>query len=82
MGMGEPLANYSAFGRLIEMLNAKDGFGLSARSMTVSTAGLIPGIERLSGESCRSGWPSRSTPPTINYAINWCRSIKNTRWTN
>jgi 23S rRNA (adenine2503-C2)-methyltransferase len=37
------------------MLNAKEGFGLSARSMTVSTAGLIPGIERLSGEKLQVG---------------------------
>ena len=55
MGMGEPLANYSAVWQAIEMLNAKDGFGLSARSMTVSTAGLIPGIERLSGEKLQVG---------------------------
>ncbi|HEU5265190.1 MAG TPA: 23S rRNA (adenine(2503)-C(2))-methyltransferase RlmN [Jatrophihabitans sp.] len=49
MGMGEPLAN---FGRLAAALRriidpAPDGFGLSRRSVTVSTVGLVPGIERL-----------------------------------
>jgi 23S rRNA (adenine2503-C2)-methyltransferase len=48
MGMGEPLANYdqtlAALGRLHEH------FGLSARRLTVSTVGIVPGIRRLSAE--------------------------------
>ncbi len=55
MGMGEPLANYDALWQAIEMLNSPDGFGLSARSMTVSTAGMLPGIKRLSGEKLQVG---------------------------
>jgi 23S rRNA (adenine2503-C2)-methyltransferase len=55
MGMGEPFANYNALWQAIEMLNSPEGFGLSARSMTVSTAGLIPGIKRLSGEKLQVG---------------------------
>ena len=55
MGMGEPLANYSALWQAIKMLNSPDGFGLSARSMTISTAGFIPGIKRLSGEKLQIG---------------------------
>jgi 23S rRNA (adenine2503-C2)-methyltransferase len=55
MGMGEPLVNYGALWQAIEMLNSPDGFGLSARSMTISTAGLIPGIERLSNEKLQVG---------------------------
>ena len=55
MGMGEPLSNYDALWQAIEMLNSPDGFGLSARSMTISTAGLIPGIKRLSGEKLQVG---------------------------
>jgi len=55
MGMGEPLANYDALRQAIEMLNSPDGFGLSARSMTISTSGLIPGIKRLSGEKLQVG---------------------------
>ena len=55
MGMGEPLANYDALWQAIEMLNSKDGFGLSARSMTISTSGLVPGIKRLGGEKLQVG---------------------------
>jgi 23S rRNA (adenine2503-C2)-methyltransferase len=55
MGMGEPFANYNALWQAIEMLNSPEGFGLSARSMTVSTAGLIPGIKRLSSEKLQVG---------------------------
>jgi 23S rRNA (adenine2503-C2)-methyltransferase len=55
MGMGEPLANYDALWQAIEILNSPDGFGLGARSMTISTAGLIPGIKRLSAEKLQVG---------------------------
>ncbi len=50
MGMGEPLANYDVLMRAIDILNSPDGLSIGARSMTVSTAGLVPGIERFSGE--------------------------------
>ena len=55
MGMGEPFANYGALWQAVEMLNAPQGFGLSARSMTISTAGLVPGIKKLSGEKLQVG---------------------------
>lgn len=52
MGMGEPLANYnrvvSAVRRIVEA--PPDGFGISARSVTVSTVGLAPAIRRLADE--------------------------------
>jgi 23S rRNA (adenine2503-C2)-methyltransferase len=51
MGMGEPLANYEATLESIRILNDPRGFGLGARSFTVSTVGIIPGIRRLSQES-------------------------------
>ena len=57
MGMGEPLANYNrvreAIRRMIEEM------GMSARSITVSTVGMVPGIRRLADE----GWP-------LNLAIS------------
>ncbi len=55
MGMGEPLANYNALWQAIEMLNSPEGLGLGARRMTISTAGLVPGIERLSREKLQVG---------------------------
>jgi 23S rRNA (adenine2503-C2)-methyltransferase len=52
MGMGEPLANYSAvLGSLRRMTDpVPDGIGISQRSITVSTVGLVPAIGRLAGE--------------------------------
>jgi len=52
MGMGEPLANYNrvlaAVRRIIAP--APQGFGISARSVTVSTVGLAPAIRKLADE--------------------------------
>lgn len=52
MGMGEPLANYSAVLTAVRRFVAPqpDGFGVSARNVTVSTVGLVPAIDRLAGE--------------------------------
>jgi 23S rRNA (adenine2503-C2)-methyltransferase len=47
MGMGEPLANVDVTARAVWWLTDDAGFGLSARSITVSTVGLVPGIRRL-----------------------------------
>ena len=48
MGMGEPLANYSAVTRAIRILNAPWGLGIGARKITISTVGLPTAIEKLS----------------------------------
>jgi 23S rRNA (adenine2503-C2)-methyltransferase len=48
MGMGEPLANYDATWTAVERFHRD--FGISARRITVSTVGIVPGIERLAGE--------------------------------
>ena len=52
MGMGEPLANYAAVIGAIRTLVAPgpDGFGMSARGITVSTVGLVPRILQLADE--------------------------------
>jgi 23S rRNA (adenine2503-C2)-methyltransferase len=50
MGMGEPMANYDRWWAAVERLHDPQGFNLGARSMTVSTVGLVPGIKRLAGE--------------------------------
>jgi len=52
MGMGEPLANYSAvIGAVRRIVDpAPAGLGLAQRHVTVSTVGLVPAIERLSAE--------------------------------
>jgi len=50
MGIGEPLDNYDNVMKAIRILNDKDAFNIGARRITLSTCGIIPGIERLSGE--------------------------------
>nr|WP_255491814.1 MULTISPECIES: 23S rRNA (adenine(2503)-C(2))-methyltransferase RlmN [unclassified Actinotalea] len=52
MGMGEPLANYRVVVDAVRrfVAPAPDGFGLSARNVTVSTVGLVPAIDKLAKE--------------------------------
>ena len=51
MGMGEPFHNYEAVMQAIQILNHEKGFRLGARRFTISTVGLIPGIERFTQEN-------------------------------
>ncbi|MDD5730271.1 MAG: 23S rRNA (adenine(2503)-C(2))-methyltransferase RlmN [Candidatus Omnitrophica bacterium] len=50
MGMGEPLDNYDNVLKAIRIINAEYGFNIGARRITVSTCGIVPAINRLSGE--------------------------------
>lgn len=52
MGMGEPLANYNRVVAAVKRIIAPppEGFGISARSVTVSTVGLAPAIRKLADE--------------------------------
>ncbi len=45
MGMGEPMANFDAVWESVERLHGD--FGISARHLTISTVGLLPGIRLL-----------------------------------
>ena len=47
MGMGEPLMNWKAVDVALTILNDPKGFGIGARHITVSTVGVLPGIEAL-----------------------------------
>src|SRR5213078_1614744 len=47
MGMGEPLANLDALLEALETAGAKDGLGIGARHVTISTVGLPAKIRRL-----------------------------------
>ncbi|MBL8966160.1 MAG: 23S rRNA (adenine(2503)-C(2))-methyltransferase RlmN [Spirochaetaceae bacterium] len=44
MGMGEPLLNLGAVRKAVAILTDPEGIGLSARKVTISTCGLVPGI--------------------------------------
>jgi 23S rRNA (adenine2503-C2)-methyltransferase len=52
MGMGEPLANYKAVVQTIRNITSPnpDGLGISARSVTLSTVGLVNGVEKFTEE--------------------------------
>ena len=52
MGMGEPMGNYKAIMSAVRQISAMppEGFGISARNITVSTVGVVPGIRRLAQE--------------------------------
>ncbi|MBI5413328.1 23S rRNA (adenine(2503)-C(2))-methyltransferase RlmN [Candidatus Peregrinibacteria bacterium] len=59
MGMGEPFLNYENVMNAIRTLNDADCLGIAARHITVSTSGIIPGIERFMEE-----------PLQINLAVS------------
>ena len=53
MGMGEPLDNYEQVVKAIRMMEDEFGLGLSGRKITLSTVGLLPGLERIFSEGIR-----------------------------
>jgi 23S rRNA (adenine2503-C2)-methyltransferase len=50
MGMGEPFLNYKATMTAIDRLNNPDGFNFGARRITISTVGIVPGIQKFTSE--------------------------------
>ncbi len=59
MGMGEPFLNYENVLAAIKILNNKDGLNIGARHISISTAGIVEGIDKLAQE-----------PLQINLAIS------------
>ncbi len=59
MGMGEPLANYPRLARALGIMTSEWAMGISPRRITVSTVGLVPGMERLLAEF-----------PSVNLAVS------------
>jgi 23S rRNA (adenine2503-C2)-methyltransferase len=53
MGMGEPLLNLQAVMKAVRFMADPAGLGVPFRRITVSTSGVIPGIEKLARESVR-----------------------------
>jgi 23S rRNA (adenine2503-C2)-methyltransferase len=51
MGTGEPMDNYDNVIKAIRIMNSSAGLNIGARRITISTSGIIPGIERLSSQS-------------------------------
>jgi 23S rRNA (adenine2503-C2)-methyltransferase len=50
MGMGEPLHNYDNTMKALRMLHSEHGLAVSPRRVTLSTVGIVPGLERLAHE--------------------------------
>lgn len=53
MGQGEPLLNYDAVMRALTIILDSKGLGISPKHATLSTSGIVPGIERLATEKAR-----------------------------
>ena len=50
MGMGEPFLNYDNTLAAVDILNSDDGLNFGERRITISTVGIVPGIERFAAE--------------------------------
>lgn len=53
MGQGEPLLNFDAVIAALRIMLDPEGIGLSPRHVTLSTSGIVPGIERIAAEKVR-----------------------------
>jgi 23S rRNA (adenine2503-C2)-methyltransferase len=53
MGQGEPLLNYDNVMAALRILLDPEGVGLSPKHVTLSTSGIVPGIERMAAEAVR-----------------------------
>ncbi len=53
MGQGEPLLNFESVMSALRILLDEEGVGLSPKRVTLSTSGIVPGIERLARENIR-----------------------------
>ena len=68
MGQGEPFANYDASIEALRRINAELGLGIGARHITLSSCGIIGGIERFARE-----------PEQFTLAISLHSAIQETR---
>ncbi len=53
MGMGEPMENYDAVVKAIQIFHAEEGLNISQRRITVSTVGVVEGIHKLAKEELK-----------------------------
>ena len=53
MGQGEPLLNYEPVMAAVRILLDPEGMGISPKHVTLSTSGIVPGIEKLAQEKVR-----------------------------
>jgi 23S rRNA (adenine2503-C2)-methyltransferase len=70
MGMGEPFDNFDAVMAAVRVMQVQQGFGIALRHITISTAGLVPGIEKLAAQNL----PGIRLAVSINAPDNETRS--------
>lgn len=83
MGMGEPLDNYDAVVRAIEVLTDHNGPHVPASKITVSTVGRVDGIRKLAKRVCDPGWHRLGLAFSLNAPNDEVRSTLmpvNRRW--
>ncbi len=51
MGSGEPLDNYDNVVKFLRLISSEEGFGMSARNISLSTCGIVPKMLRLAEEN-------------------------------
>jgi len=69
MGMGEPFLNYENVLKACEIINDKDGFNISSKKITISTAGILPKIKQFINEERKY-----KLAISLNSAINKTRT--------
>ena len=82
MGMGEPLLNFDNVVRAMSLMRDDLGFGLANKRVTLSTAGLVPMIDKLSRGQRRVAGGLAACARTTTCAASWCRSTRSTRSPN
>ncbi len=78
MGMGEPLRNLDAVIGAARVLTDADRFGIGARHVTISTSGVVPGIERLA--ALRPQWTLAVSLHAARDALRDLLVPLNRRW--
>jgi len=72
MGMGEPMLNYDNVISAIKILNDKNGFGLGARHISISTIGIPEGIRKLAKENLQVNLAFSLHAPNDKLRSNLC----------
>ena len=77
MGMGEPFLNYDEFMQSVRLL--MEGIGIPESRMTVSTSGILPGIERFVTEDVRPKLARHGSPGRTPVSCA-CQKPRSRRW--
>ena len=79
MGMGEPLLNFDNVVRAMSVMRDDLGYGLANKRVTLSTAGLVPMIDKLSERERRVAGGVAARAQRRAAQRSWCRSTRSTR---